>query len=54
MRGRFGERGELEVEVLGGDGVPEVLIGLAWLQTRRLVVDFSANFLALGEEHQLS
>lgn len=39
---------EFEVEVLGGDNVPEVLIGLAWLQSRRLVVDFPANLLVLG------
>jgi predicted aspartyl protease len=40
---------EVEIEALGGDGVPEVLMGLTWLQTRRLVVDVSANVLTLGE-----
>lgn len=40
---------EVEVEAVGGDGVLDVLLGLAWLQTRRLVVDFPAKVLSLGE-----
>lgn len=40
---------EFEVEILSGDGVPEVLMGLAWLRNRRLVVDFPLNSLTIGK-----
>lgn len=45
---RFGNE-RFEIPVLGGDDIPEVLLGLAWLQTQRLVVDFPAKLLTLGE-----
>lgn len=39
---------ELSVPVLGGRHITEVLLGLAWLETRRLVVDMKAGLLMLG------
>ncbi len=36
------------VPILGGDAIPEILMGLQWLKTRRLVVDFPAGVLTLG------
>ncbi|CBN58423.1 MULTISPECIES: hypothetical protein [Kamptonema] len=41
---------ELTVPVVVGDGVPEVLIGLPWLETRRLLVDKKIGLLTLGED----
>jgi predicted aspartyl protease len=41
---------ELTVPVLGGEEISEVLIGLPWLETRRLVVDRKAGLLTLGDE----
>lgn len=41
---------ELTFSVVVGDGVPEVLIGLPWLETRRLVVDRKLGLLTLGED----
>ncbi|MGK7875259.1 MAG: aspartyl protease [Xenococcaceae cyanobacterium] len=41
---------ELTVPVLGGTQITEVLIGLPWLETRRLVVDRKAGLLTLGED----
>lgn len=41
---------EFAVPVLGGEGITEVLIGLPWLENRRLVVDRKAGVLILGEE----
>lgn len=39
---------EFQVPVLGGDGINEILLGMRWLKTRRLVVDFPAGVLTLG------
>lgn len=39
---------ELNISVLGGDDIPEILLGMRWLRTRRLVVDFPAGVLTLG------
>lgn len=36
------------VEVLGGDELEDILFGVPWLQTRRLVADFPAGVLTLG------
>jgi predicted aspartyl protease len=41
-----GER--FEVAVLGSMDLPEILIGLARLRTRRLVIDIPANLLTLA------
>jgi len=39
---------EFTIPVLGGKEITEVLIGLQWLETRRLVVDRKAGLLSLG------
>jgi len=39
---------QLTIPVLATEGVPEILIGLAWLETKRLVVDRKARLLTLG------
>ncbi|MFB2835836.1 hypothetical protein [Floridanema evergladense] len=39
---------EFTVPVLAGEGIPEIIIGLQWLKTRRLVVDFPTGLLTLG------
>jgi clan AA aspartic protease len=39
---------ELDIPVHVGQGVPEVLLGRKWLQTRRLVVDMPSSILTLG------
>lgn len=39
---------EFNVPVLAGDTIIEVLLGLSWLRTKRLVVDFPAEVLTLG------
>jgi predicted aspartyl protease len=41
---------ELTIPVLAGEEISEILIGLPWLETRRLVVDRKAGLLRLGEE----
>ena len=41
---------ELIIPVLGGEEITEVLIGLPWLESRRLVVDRKAGLLRLGTE----
>ncbi|NES85266.1 MAG: aspartyl protease [Moorea sp. SIO2B7] len=41
-----GER--FTIPVVGGIGIPENLMGLQWLKTRRLVVDFPSDLLTLG------
>lgn len=46
----FFDNQELIVPVLGGEQVPEILIGLPWLESRRLVVDRKADLLTLGED----
>lgn len=39
---------EFNLPVLAGDAIAEVLLGLPWLLTRRLVVDFPEGVLTLG------
>ncbi len=39
---------EFTIPVISGDKIPENILGLQWLQTRRLVVDFPAGVLTLG------
>jgi predicted aspartyl protease len=39
---------EFHIPVIGGDNIPEVLIGMEWLRTKRLVVDLPAGVLTLG------
>ncbi len=39
---------EFTVEVLGGNELENILLGLFWLQTKRLLVDFPAGVLTLG------
>jgi predicted aspartyl protease len=36
------------VEVLGGNELVNVLLGVLWLRTKRLVVDFPTGVLTLG------
>ncbi|MCC5664978.1 hypothetical protein LC653_13875 [Nostoc sp. CHAB 5784] len=36
------------IEVLGGDDQGSILLGVRWLQTKRLVADFPAGVLTLG------
>lgn len=38
---------EIKFPVVVGDGIPEILIGLPWLEDRRLVVDRKAGILTL-------
>jgi predicted aspartyl protease len=40
---------EFDIPVHVGRGVPEVLLGRQWLQTKRLVVDIPSGTLTLGE-----
>jgi predicted aspartyl protease len=39
---------EFTVEVLGGNELVNVLLGVLWLQSKRLVVDFPMGVLTLG------
>ncbi|NEU75599.1 aspartyl protease [Hassallia byssoidea VB512170] len=39
---------EFIIEVLGGDELQDILLGVRWLQTKRLVADFPAGMLTLG------
>jgi predicted aspartyl protease len=39
---------EFDIPVHVGEGLSEILIGLQWLKTRRLVVDMSSAILTLG------
>ena len=39
---------EFTVEVLGGNELLNVLLGVFWLQSKRLVVDFPMGVLTLG------
>lgn len=41
---------EFDIPVHVGEGLSEILIGLQWLTTRRLVVDMSLKVLTLGSE----
>lgn len=45
----FDER-EVIIPVLGGEEITEILLGLPWLETRRLVVDRKADLLTLGSD----
>ena len=36
------------VEVLGSDDIENILLGVLWLRTKKLVVDFPAGLLTLG------
>ncbi len=38
---------EVIIPIVGGDEITEVLIGLQWLEHRRLIVDKQANLLTL-------
>ena len=40
------------VPVLGGEEIPEILFGLLWLRSRRLVVDFPASVLTAEGGHR--
>jgi predicted aspartyl protease len=42
------EEEEFMVEVLGGNELVNVLLGVLWLRTKRLVVDFPMGVLTLG------
>ncbi|MEL7244549.1 MAG: aspartyl protease, partial [Cyanobacteria bacterium J06573_2] len=44
---------ELTIPALGGEEINEILIGLPWLESRRLIVDRKANILSINNE-QLS
>ncbi len=39
---------QFTVTVLGGDELENILLGVLWLKTKRLVVDFPAEILTLG------
>lgn len=39
---------EFVIPVLGGNAITEIIMGLPWLETRRLVVDFPSGLLTLG------
>ncbi|NJM59390.1 MAG: aspartyl protease [Oscillatoriales cyanobacterium RU_3_3] len=39
---------EFNIPVVAGDEIPEILIGMEWLKTKRLVVDLAAGILTLG------
>ncbi|YAG13019.1 Aspartyl protease [Nostoc sp. DSM 114161] len=39
---------EFNISVIAGDQIAEVLLGLPWLLTRKLVVDFPEGLLTLG------
>ena len=39
---------EFTIPVLGGDELEDILLGVYWLQTKRLVVDFAVGVLTLG------
>ncbi len=41
---------EFDIPVLGGEDISEILIGLPWLENRRLVVDRKANLLTMNGE----
>ena len=40
---------EFAIEVIGGNRFTHILMGLQWLNTRRLVVDRKIDLLTLGE-----
>jgi len=41
---------ELTIPVLGGSEIQGILLGLPWLENRRLVVDRKAGVLTLSED----
>ncbi|MBE9216959.1 aspartyl protease [Plectonema cf. radiosum LEGE 06105] len=41
---------EFMIPALGGEEINEILIGLSWLETRRLVIDRKANLLTINNE----
>lgn len=41
---------EFAIPVVGGEEITEILLGLPWLETRRLVVDRKARLLTLGSD----
>ncbi|MEB3216705.1 MAG: aspartyl protease [Nostocales cyanobacterium 94392] len=41
---------EFIIPALGGEEINEILIGLSWLETRRLVIDRKANLLTINNE----
>ncbi|AOY80602.1 aspartyl protease [Moorena producens JHB] len=42
------EEEEFTVEVLGGNELVNIILGVLWLRTKRLVVDFPMGVLTLG------
>lgn len=44
---RFDDQ-EIELQVVAGEAFTEILLGVPWLRTRRLVVDFPLGLLTLG------
>jgi predicted aspartyl protease len=44
------DREEFTIEALGGDELEDILLGVYWLQLKRLVVDFPERLLTLGSE----
>ena len=39
---------EFAIPILGGDELQDILLGVRWLETKRLVSDFPAKLLTLG------
>jgi predicted aspartyl protease len=39
---------EFAIAALGGDELQDILLGVRWLQTKRLLADFPAGVLTLG------
>ncbi|WP_322112015.1 hypothetical protein [Aerosakkonema funiforme] len=39
---------ELIIPVLGGEQLPNILLGVHWLEKKRLMADFPAGLLTLG------
>ena len=39
---------EVTIPVLGGEEITDILMGLPWLENRRLIVDRKVNLLTLG------
>jgi predicted aspartyl protease len=44
----FVDEEEFAIPVLGGDELQDILLGVLWLQTKRLVADFPTGVLTLG------
>lgn len=44
----FIDREELIIRALGADEISDILLGVKWLQIKRLVADYSQNILTLG------